>query len=235
MMGNTECGKVRRSLTAYEDGELAVGVRQEVAHHLESCDSCQQQRESADEGRGALSGLRQRAVPAGLGMKLKVVASHERERALRRRGLKARWQALREKLSLWGANLMEPLAIPATGGLASSILLFTILTPLPAFRSVATAGDIPLPTQASEARLRYIPPVPYDGDITVDVLVDNQGKVMDFQVVEGSAAIRSQIVLRQFESAVMLMEFRPATQFGQSIWTTVRIVFRSNSEVEIRG
>lgn len=183
----------------------------------------------------ALRTVPTRPVPPELSTRLRVLASREYQRALPRRSWRTRLEALRLEAWLWTENIMRPLMVPATGGFFSTVLLFFALTPIPAFRSVAAFGDVPLPKPVSEAKLRYIPPIDYQADITVDMQIDSRGRMVSYHIVEGEWALADNSARRQFETALMLMEFNPATEFGQRTSAKIRIVFRNNADVEIRG
>jgi hypothetical protein len=234
-----KCRVFEEHLSDLIDGRLDNSLRIAMNQHQAGCSTCGESWQRAIENRNlighAATQTLVRPVPADLQMRLRVLASKEHQYATNRRDWAARWQLVRQKVWLWTENIMQPLMVPATGGLASTLLLFALLTPLPAFKTQAAAGDIPLPRGISEARLRFVPAVSYEADITVNLMIDQHGRMMGYHVVEGGRALSSNERRRQFETALLLMEFNPATEYGKPKWGQVQIVFRSNAAVEIKG
>src|SRR5262249_19272415 len=89
--------------------------------------------ESAAEVREALQGLRRPAVPAELTARLRVIASHERQRRLRHLSIAAFVQFWLAQMQLAFDNLMRPLAVPVAGGSLSAVALFALLFPCLSF------------------------------------------------------------------------------------------------------
>src|SRR5262245_4248994 len=101
-----------------------------------SCDNGQdhisplldQESETA-EVRAVLQGLSRPRVPRELTAKLRVIASHERQRRLRRLSLASFTDFWFEQMRLAFDNMMKPLAVPVAGGSLSAIALFAMLVP----------------------------------------------------------------------------------------------------------
>ncbi len=123
------------------------------------------------------------AVPSDLTAKLRVVASYERERRVRRH----RWL---DKLSLEISNLLRPLAVPAAGGLMSSVVLFGALV-----------DD-------------FSPFLGTMGDFVVEVSVNEKGIATDFAVPSGHLDKKK---LLEIGNLVLYSTFTPATQDGRPV------------------
>jgi hypothetical protein len=68
----------------------------------------------------------------------------------------------------------------------------------------------------------------------VDVSVDEQGRMISYIVIGGSATLASAEMQRRLENALIVSRFAPATAFGQPVPSKVRLWFRS-SAVDVRG
>jgi hypothetical protein len=122
---------------------------------------------------------------------------------------------------------MKPVALPAAGGLTTAVLLF--LAVLAGFRgidSVPRPGDVPtvLTTEPwiKSALLDTAP-----GEITVDVLVDEEGRVMDYEVVHAEAQPTRAQMRSLLGNSMLFTQFHPATSFGRPTAGWVRVRFRS--------
>lgn len=226
------CREFRNSLLEVQDGTRPATAA--FDQHRSRCSRCAALWSGARPLPG-LALLPPRAVPPGLSLQLLSLASKQHQAAMNRRTWTARWQTAQRAVWLWTENILRPLMVPATGGVASTVLLFALLTPLPTLRSVAAQGDIPIPNQETEAHLTYVPPVPYSADIEALVTVDAHGKMVSYEITGGGSALKGPQTRQQFETALLLMEFKPARVWGQAVQRTVRIVFSADAEVEIRG
>lgn len=162
--------------------------------------------------RAAIKGLRKTTPPAGLTTNLRVLASRERHRAAERRSLTALWRAWTGRTRLVVHNLMQPLAVPLAGGVFSAIALFSAWV-VPAY-PVLAHGGIDVPTNLStSASVKFISPVAMssNADIVVDVLIDGQGRMVEYRVVSGMLDAGAR---RDLENMLMFTEFIPATSFG---------------------
>src|SRR5262249_13323724 len=83
----------------------------------------------AAEVRAALQGLGRPAIPKELTARLHVIASHERQRRLRRLSLTAFVDFWLSQMRLAFDNMMKPLAVPVAGGSLSAVALFAMLVP----------------------------------------------------------------------------------------------------------
>jgi hypothetical protein len=184
---------------------------------------------------GALRQIPARKPPVGLTAVLRVAASRERQRRNFTRA--ERFQLWRQRVQLHADNLMRPIAVPAAGGLFSAFALF-IMWVVPAYplRTVNASMDVPTMLTTEAGILGTIPVgVSSGSEAVVDVMVDEQGRMVDYRVVSG-AAMLSKTMRRRLENTLLFTAFVPATTFGipQTV-SIVRVSVGLNSRVEVKG
>ena len=212
------CTEAENQFSSYLDGTLSGVAMGEVQQHLAHCDQCST---SFAQWRGTLAGLSRLGpvkAPPSLALQLRVALSQEKARTtgtlltrLNQR-LKLRWQ-----------NTVAPLAVQASAGFASAVLLLgtllllvgTFATPEP-----ADARDQPI-GMASAPRLLYAalpdgsnPVATLNGSVVVRVFVDATGRVYDYRLLSGVADARSRSALA---SEMLWSVFEPAHVFGEAV------------------
>jgi hypothetical protein len=196
----------------------------------------QGQGEISDEALSrALQSLPCRVSPAGLTTSLLVVASRERQRMLGQRTFALRWAGWRDSLSLSMTNLLRPMAIPFAGGVLSAVVLFSMwLVPTYPLRA-NNAFDIPtmLSTEASIKNAAAVGAA--NGEIVVDVTVDDQGRMVDYRIVSGQVLMQDQNLRRRLENMLLFTAFIPATSFGQPMAARMRLSLHSLSQIDVKG
>jgi anti-sigma factor RsiW len=132
------CDNVQELISPLLDQKVSAGERENVLAHLESCKQCSAQLESMQKARAILRGMNDVPVPPALTAKLRVVASHERERRLRGTPAKSLryWS---DRAQLWFDNLMRPVFLPLAGGILSAAMIFCVLVPTLSFQSIEAA------------------------------------------------------------------------------------------------
>src|SRR5581483_11750620 len=115
------CSSVRTSLSAMSDGQrLREPERATVEQHLAACDDCRCYEREIRTLSQELRSLAPQQPPVELTFRLRVIASHERDRMVR--GVD--WlSTLRFRLN----QILRPLAVPAAGGIFASLLFFAML------------------------------------------------------------------------------------------------------------
>jgi len=231
-------------ITPLLDRQLAAEQRDEVLTHLEACRECEQHLETIQSQRQALRRLDRASMPAALTMKLRVLASHERERQRARISFAARRRHLADRLQLFFENMMRPVALPITGGFVSAMSIFAILVPSLTFQHhfndeafftypdgqvvlVDSRGDY---VQASNLDPKIVPPtiaVPDNANV-VTLTVDETGKVRGWSVAQGR-------LTPELLNVIMFSQFRPATNFGVPTSSTVNAVQRVLPSVRARS
>jgi hypothetical protein len=208
------CDSVQNSLSAHLDGRVPPGVKQGIVTHLNHCPQCRSQLEQMSRVRSALRALPAVAPPPKLDTALRVMASRERARVLNRRG---QFESLVARMRLCVDNLMRPLALPFAGGLTSALALFSILIPNFVVRPIAAGSDIPL-AGFSEPAIKAQMPFSFDNDtadFVIEVVVDGQGRMADYAIVQGPSLANNPGLKRLIERKLLFTEFTPATMFGR--------------------
>ncbi len=222
------CEKVQRQISSLLDRTLRAGEREGVLAHMESCRECSAHAESLENLRDELRGLSRPPIPENLSARLRVMASHERERRLTRVSLSARMAYWASRARLSFDNLMRPLALPFAGGSLMALVTFSLLVPsLSDFtRNVGDQSWFKPATPESD----YVPGVVHgavvvradievpEGVNAVELTIDEQGKVRDYSVARGS-------LTPDLQSIIMLPPpFRPATVLGLPIPSKVTVI-----------
>jgi hypothetical protein len=207
------CATVQNSLSAHLDGCLPKEERERVALHVARCGGCQSRIEELARVRAAVRALPAEAVPAKVTTALRVIASKERARVAARRG---RFDLLPGRLRLWADNLMRPLALPFAGGFVSAVALFAILIPSFAFHPIV-GHDVPFGLSTEPAFKDQVS-FGFDSDtadFVVEVVVDGEGRMADFAVVQGPSLAQNPGLKRLIERKLLFTQFTPATTFGR--------------------
>jgi hypothetical protein len=193
--------------------------------------------ESAAEVRAALDGLRRPAIPRELTHQLRVIASHERQRRLRRLSVAAFLRFWLTQMQLAFDNMMKPLAVPVAGGSLSAVALFAMLVPSLSFPRnfddgtlftypagtivvMGSSGEyVPSPV-ADSPRIVPMSEASYDASTNVvELTIDEKGRVSDYSIWSGH-------LTPDFKDIIMFSEFTPATFLGTPTSAKVRIVQR---------
>jgi len=207
------CTTAQNSLSAHLDGCLSKEERERVALHVARCGGCQSRLEELGRLRAAVRSLPVEPVPARVTTALRVIASKERARVAARQG---HLGLLPGRLRLWADNLMRPLALPFAGGLVSAVALFAMLIPSFAFHPIV-GNDVPFGLSTKPAFKGEVP-VGFDNDtadFVVEVVVDDEGRMADFAVVQGPSLANNPGLKRLIERKLLFTQFTPATLFGR--------------------
>jgi hypothetical protein len=175
-----------------------------------------------------LRSLPHRVPPAGLTTSLRVIASRERQRLIEQRspgGVFAAWLN-RTRLTL--QDILRPLMLPATGGLFSAVVLFSMwVVPTYPLRAKTTALDIPTSLTTSVDVVDVVKRsagVGLSDSVLVDVDVDDQGHFVDYQVVSGASAVSDPTTRHRMENLLYFTKFAPATAFGMPMAGKARVL-----------
>jgi len=223
------CKHVQYSLSAHLDGCLSVGERQAVSEHLAGCPECRLRTRGLAQVRAAVGSLPPAVPPPHLNSALRVMASRERTRRLARQHP---FREFADRFRLWADNLMRPLAIPLAGGLISAMLLFSMLMPSLAFpHNSSNDVQVALFTQpAVKAQNPFALP---DEDFVVEVIIDGQGRMIDYTITQGPSVVKNSELRRAIENKLLFMEFTTATAFGKPRFGKMYLSFnRTNITVK---
>jgi anti-sigma factor RsiW len=228
------CSHARRELPGYLDGAIHGNHRAQLSEHLRSCAACREELESYCVLNSHLSQLAPVAAPPDLAIRIRVQASFGRSRWLP-------LQRLWDRAVLVFRNILEPLAVPAAGGVVAALAVFTllvqnILVGVPVGGIVP--GDLPL-NLVQPAELESLAPFPvpgvvgssgHEGPLLLQATLDSNGAVLFYTILSGP---NDAAVQRQIDQVLMFSRFRPQINFGRPIGGGH--VLLSFSEVRVHG
>ena len=209
----SSCRSVRSQFSDYLDGNLTGVAMQAVARHLGGCGSCANEFDQWRSMQQSLANLGPMRPPADLALRIRVALSQEQSKTPRNllASWRVRWQ-----------NTVAPFLLQASAGLASSLVLVGTMTFLiGAFAAQpASAREEPL-GMASGPRFLYSTVEANagtvsgkGGPVTVEVYVDTQGRVYDYDIVAGPSDPGTRAEL---ETLLLSSKFEPAQWFGQPV------------------
>jgi anti-sigma factor RsiW len=208
------CTAIRAQFSDYLDGNLTGVAMQSVAGHLADCGECTVEFGQWRSMQKSLANLGPARAPGDLALRIRVALSQELSKTPRNTlaAWKVRWQ-----------NSVAPFLLQASAGLASSLVLIgTMAFLIGAFAAPepASARDEPL-GMATGPRFLYSTVEANSGTVsgkgapvTVEVYVDSQGRVYDYDIVSGpnDPATRAEL-----ETLLLSSKFEPAQWFGQPV------------------
>jgi hypothetical protein len=224
----SSCRSIRSQFSDYLDGNLTGVAMQSVAGHLRICGKCSVEFDRWRSVQRSLANLGPARQPADLALRIRVALSQELAKTPRNAlaSWKVRWQ-----------NTVAPFLLHASAGLATSVVLVgTMAFLIGAFAAQpASARDEPL-GMATGPRFLYSTVEGNAGTVsgkgapvTVEVYVDRQGRVYDYDIVSGPSdpATRAEL-----ETLLLSSRFEPAQWFGQSVRGVAVLSF---SGVSVQG
>jgi anti-sigma factor RsiW len=207
----SSCSTIRSQFSDYLDGNLTGVAMQSVARHLGGCGKCSAEFGEWREMQQSLANLGPARPPADLALRIRVALSQELSKTPKNAlaSWKVRWE-----------NTFAPFLLQASAGLASSLVLVgTMAFLIGAFAQPAPASATD--AMASSPRFLYSTVEANSGTVsgkggpvTVEVYVDQQGRVYDYDIVSGpdDASTRAQL-----ETLLLSSKFVPAQWFGQPV------------------
>lgn len=217
------CENVQDRISSLLDGRMTSAEEGNALAHLGRCRSCNAQFQSVRNLRSALQTMQQPPIPAGLATRLRVLASHERQRRIRNANLSARLQHWFEHVRLTFDNMMRPMALPFAGGVMTALLLLGIW--VPTLASKQGSNDVPLPYWGYAQAIPTEYPAMGD-ELVIELTIDERGRVADYSVLHGE-------LTPAWSASLLLWKFEPAMWYGQPI--TAKLVYRGSSQVSVRG
>ena len=137
------------------------------------------------------------------------------------------------------AKVLKPLAVPATGGILTALIVFVLVAHnvLVGVPVGIVPNDLPL-NLVQPARLESLAPFPLPGSqgdsgsapLLLEATLNAQGQVVSYKILAGPS---DQAVLRQIDQMMMFSHFRPELSFGRP--QAGGRVLLSFSEVRVHG
>ena len=226
------CRVTKAQLPAYLAGELPDGEAKAVKAHVFLCGNCERQvaqlRQSQTRLAASLRSLPVVPVPKDLSSRLRIAASYQRERNQGRLDFSSDTRRWWMRARLFAHDLMRPLAVPAAGGLLSSVVCFSMLANTLSFPQQVAMDDIPVGF-STQVQVDQLSPFGYTGhDVVVELTIDKEGKVANY----AAHGFVTRDDMRQLGKLILFTSFAPATVFGQP--TSGKILLRSH-RINVRG
>lgn len=208
----------QRLFAAYLDEFLSGFQLQTTGPHAEKSLGRRQELEELESVGALLRQLPSPHMPADLPFRIRHRISREKSR---RQQPTWRWR--------WG-NRVAPFALPAAAGLLSALVIFGALVRTFEIPVQANSQDVPLVLRTAP-RLRSIGPLVDIGIecMVVQILIDENGRVADYQIVKGKQTPEQ---VRHLQNLLLFSVFDPATVFGKPTAQTVVLALR---DVHLKG
>jgi hypothetical protein len=235
------CERVRRLLPGYLDDAVPTGTWADahvsIGQHLESCGDCREELSAYQALSSMMSRVQRPAAPADLALQIRVKAAQRlSDRTWVHYALRARTRA-----EMVMKNILEPLAIPATGGFTVAFVVFVLVCQLLGIGAPLRADSTDSPTNLLQpARLEALAPFPITGleesghsgphALLVEATVNALGEAVSYRILAGPDTDK---VRRQLDLVLLFSRFRPQMSFGR--FTSGGRVVLSFSDISIRG
>lgn len=227
-----DCQQVCELLSAYIDGHIVDKDRNDVAAHVAGCAACRGQYNGLLQVSVSLGALPKARLKSRDRLALRVLASREAQRQ-KYAGWSGFLRRCSEAYTLWSNNLAKPVVGPAAGGLAAAVVLFSMV--MINFRGIVVAQANDVPTALYTNATVKSTPLSYEfDDVVLDILVDEQGRVIDYAFPDGYGSLKTSALRRKMEHSLLFTQFTPATAFGQPTAGWVRVSFK-RSEIDVKG
>lgn len=240
-----KCTTVRTKLAGYLDdaitGTASVEERVQIGRHLNGCATCREELQRFRKLAVLLSRVPKNVPPADLAVRIRVAAAQSRPS----QDWHSRFRKMRDRAEILLDNVFRPITVPATGGIFSAIAIFMLVLQLmvPGITVRAVSNDVPLNNILRPAELVTLSDYPQSWPseqqdvelslphgLLVDVTVDAQGQMADYQILSGPSSTN---LRHQLDQMLLFSRFRPMMSFGRP--TSGGHVILSFSAVHVRG
>ena len=213
------CRDTERKLAGYLDGAISSNDHGRVREHLRACAACRMQLEGYQRVATYLANLEPSAPPADLATRIRVNVD-----AAQSRTFAGNARRMWSRAAMAFHNILQPLAVPATGGVLTALVVFVLLVqnilvgvPLGGF----VANDLPL-NLVHPARLESLAPFPVPGVIAkeghptsgallLEATLNAQGQVVSYRIISGPT---DPAVAHQIDQLLLFSHFSPLVSFG---------------------
>jgi hypothetical protein len=236
-----DCNRVRQLLPGYLDGALPSDAWSEthlmVGHHLERCGECREELQGYLELSSLMSRMQRPAPPADLALRIRVAAAQR----LADNSWLHYTRLARTRARMVLKNILEPLALPATGGFTVALVVFVLVCQVLGMGMPLSAVTNDSPTNFLQpARLEALAPFPVTGleesghsgphGLVVAATINAEGGAVTYEILSGPDNPR---VRRQLDQVLLFSRFRPRMSFGR--FTSGGRVVLSFSDISVKG
>jgi hypothetical protein len=231
-----KCREAERHLPGYVDGAIPSENHARVREHLEACGNCREQLEQYRRLAVCLASLEPVQAPPNLATQVRISAANLRQEIPLGRRLWTRAVLVFE-------NILEPIAVPATGGILTALVVFVLvvqnmLVGVPLGRAVPNDRSLTFfqPAQLESLASFPVPGIvateghPDSGYLQLEATLNSRGEVVSYKILSGPDNLAVQ---RQLDQVLLFSRFRPELSFGRP--TNGGRVVLSFSEVRVRG
>ncbi len=219
-----KCTQARSLFSPYLDGMLTGKEMLGLTKHLRECESCDQSYVSLKRTQQLLAKVGPRKVPADLELKLRLAVSREAAQQ------NLRLHALRIQLR----HAMQAFMVPASAGLAATVVLFGVLMAFLTPPLQANNSDVPLVIQTAPQFQQSAFGTPVNSikedSLVIEAYVDSNGRVEDYRILSNPDQHEDLPV--PIKNMLIFTTFRPATLMGHP--TSGRAVM-SFSKINVKG
>jgi hypothetical protein len=230
------CGEAQRRIPGYFDGAINAADHVRLCEHLRACGDCREELEQYRLLTAQLASLEPVPTPSDLAVRIRISAL---EHPSRWSGVSRLWS----RTALAFQNIFEPLAVPATGGILTAVVVFALVVES-LVMGIPMGGPIPNDQPLNlvqPAALEQLAPFPVSsimdatdrgnsGGLMVEATVNADGEVLSYKILSGP---HSTAVLQQIDQILLFSRFRPELNFGRP--TSGGHVFLSFDQVRVRG
>ncbi len=216
------CWNVKRRSTDFVDGRLRRREHSRIDAHLRGCDECAIHVDQMRSVRLSLTRLRSPSAPVSLRTKLLIMASKERQILMETDG--SRWRRFWNHWKFRLNELTRPITIPATGGVLSSVLLFSALALTISTSTRQVGYEVPV-MYADHMDANLVPvELKLKSSVVLTLSLDGQGRITDYAVRDGSGSFVGDPGRLQYENITM-PEFPSVLGLDQPTIGDIRISF----------
>lgn len=229
------CQQAQRHLPGYLDGAIGSQEHFHLRGHLEMCAECREELESFRRLSVCLANVQRVSAPVDLASRIRVQASQARTFAGRMRHA---WS----RVELTFENIFRPLAVPATGGIVTALVVFALVVQnvLVGVPVGFIPNDLPL-NLVQPAQLESLAPFALpgivatgakddSGRLVLEATLNAHGDVVSYKILSGP---NDPSVQHQLDQILLFSRFRPRLNFGRP--TDGGRVMLGFSEVRVRG
>ena len=221
-MRTFDCSSAQKLMSPFIDSMITAAEAEHLDLHVAMCQPCRRQLQSYKSMRSLLARVEKPVVPDDMVLDTRVRLSQERNKNF--------FVRLENRLSC----VLKPIVVPAVFGVSLTMLFFGIL--LGSFASDATvlAQDRPVDepvfslyqpvhtTDPTMLRFASCDDQDLDEPLTIETRVDDEGRVIDYEVLSGPPNPEVDGWIREMMS---LAQFAPATAFGRPVESKIILSF----------
>jgi len=238
------CSQVSRLLPGYLDGALpdreAPSLHVRIGQHLEACSSCRLELDRYCNMAMMVSALEHVRPDHTLQARILQAVSEARANG----GVPAPLRRWKRRLELILEDIIEPLTLPATGGVLVALLVFATVYPIlgAAIRLNAAVPDSPT-NLFQPARLEMLAGFQMSRweelsrtggrPLLVEAMVNAEGQASSYRIISDMSGHVDPGMQHELDQVVLFSKFKPQMSFGRP--TSGGRVVLSFSQIRVRG